>query len=162
MEDSTDQQILHDLELIDQVDRLSALYQLTDRLYRARSLENVYNAALDALTATLGCRRASMLLFNKDGVMDFVASRGLSRAYRDVVKGHTPWRAGDRDQKGSHASSKLHSRRDQAARPEWVVAFPVLLHVRRLVFLNKCIRRYTGLERLTLSSNTASEQSRVD
>ena len=39
---------------------LRALYSLTDRLYRAGSLEDVYDAALDAITDTLGCGRASI------------------------------------------------------------------------------------------------------
>jgi hypothetical protein len=35
--------------LASRVDELSALYRLTDRLYRARSLADVYDAALDAI-----------------------------------------------------------------------------------------------------------------
>ena len=74
-----------------QVDRLDALYRLTDRLYRARSLSDVFDAALDAVTVTLGCRRASILLFDAAGTMDFVAWRGLSDNYRRAVRGHSPW-----------------------------------------------------------------------
>jgi len=82
---------------VDRVDELSALYRLTDRLYRAKSAEDVYDAALDAILATLGCARASILLFNDDGVMDFVAWRGLSEHYRTALRGHSPWKPGDRD-----------------------------------------------------------------
>lgn len=80
-----------------QVDRLNALYRLTDRLYRARSLSDVFDAALDAITTALGCERASILLFDAAGVMEFVAWRGLSEAYRRAVRGHTPWTPQDRD-----------------------------------------------------------------
>jgi PAS domain S-box-containing protein len=76
---------------------IEALYLLTDRLYRARSLNDVFDAALDAITGTLGCERASMLLFDETGVMRFVAWRGLSDHYRDELEGHTPWRPGERD-----------------------------------------------------------------
>ena len=80
-----------------QVDRLDALYRLTDRLYRARALSDVFDAALDAITTALGCRRASILLFDAAGIMDFVAWRGLSEAYRDAVRGHSPWTPDVRD-----------------------------------------------------------------
>jgi PAS domain S-box-containing protein len=82
---------------VDRVDELSALYRLTDRLYRARSAEDVYSAALDAIVGTLGCERASILLFDDDGVMNFVAWRGLSEHYRTTLRGHSPWKPGDRD-----------------------------------------------------------------
>jgi PAS domain S-box-containing protein len=83
--------------LATQVDELNALYQLTDRLYRASSPDDVYDAALDAIVSTLGCRRASILLFDEAGEMGFVAWRGLSEAYRKAVHGHSPWKPGDRD-----------------------------------------------------------------
>ena len=82
---------------VDRVDELSALYRLTDRLYRAKLADDVYEAALDAIVGTLGCERASILLFNDQGVMDFVAWRGLSEHYRTSLRGHSPWKPGDRD-----------------------------------------------------------------
>jgi PAS domain S-box-containing protein len=69
-----------------------ALYQLADHLHRARSLDDVYDAALDAILDALRCDRASILLFDDAGVMRFVGWRGLSDAYRKVVEGHSPWR----------------------------------------------------------------------
>lgn len=83
--------------LVRRVDELSALYDLTDKLYRARSLGDVYDAALDAIVDTLGCERASVLVFDEEGVMRFVAWRGLSAEYRKAVDGHTPWKPGERD-----------------------------------------------------------------
>lgn len=77
-----------------QVDELQALYRLTDSLYRAQSLQDVYAAALEAITSTLGCARASILLFDDAGAMRFVAWRGLSDGYRVAVDGHTPWKRG--------------------------------------------------------------------
>ena len=67
------------------------LYRLTDRLYRAETPSDVYEAALDAITRALGCTRASVLLFDDTGIMRFVAWRGLSDAYRRAVEGHSPW-----------------------------------------------------------------------
>jgi PAS domain S-box-containing protein len=68
-----------------------ALHQFTDRLYRADTRQAAYDAALEAITRALGCARASVLLFDESGAMRFVAWRGLSDAYRQVVDGHSPW-----------------------------------------------------------------------
>jgi PAS domain S-box-containing protein len=76
-------------------DEQAALYRFTDKLYRSTSLEEVYDAALDAITAALHCTRASILRRDDDGVMRFAAWRGLSDRYRKAVEGHSPWRAGE-------------------------------------------------------------------
>ncbi len=75
----------------------TALFRLTDRLYRARTDQDVHEAALDAIVETLGCQRASILLFDEAGVMQFVAARGLSDEYRRKLAGHTPWKPGHPD-----------------------------------------------------------------
>ena len=46
------------------------------------SLNDIYEAALDAIIAALHCSRASILRCDTDGVMRFVAWRGLSDRYR--------------------------------------------------------------------------------
>jgi PAS domain S-box-containing protein len=72
-------------------DEQAALYQFTDRLFRSLSPADAYAAALDAIRLTLRCDRSSILLFDEVGAMRFVASRGLSDAYRKAVEGHSPW-----------------------------------------------------------------------
>lgn len=72
------------------------LFALTDRLFRASTLDEVYAASLDALCELLGCDRASILLFDNAGVMRFVAWRELSDDYRRTVDGHSPWKPGER------------------------------------------------------------------
>src|SRR5262249_52404094 len=67
-----------------------ALYLLADHLHHAQSLEDVYNAALDAILGALLCDRAAILLFDDAGVMRFVGWRGLSDGYRKTVEGHSP------------------------------------------------------------------------
>lgn len=64
---------------------------LTTAISKSRTVDEIYEAALDALRAGLGVERASILLFDPDGVMRFKAYRGLSDAYRRAVEGHTPW-----------------------------------------------------------------------
>jgi GAF domain-containing protein len=66
--------------------------RLTAAISSARELDQIYDAALDALSSGLGVERASILLFDRDEVMRFKAYRGLSEGYRRAVEGHTPWR----------------------------------------------------------------------
>ena len=64
---------------------LAAVSELTDALSRARALDEVYSAALDALQRSLGVDRSSVLLFDEDAFMGFVAWRGISADYRRAV-----------------------------------------------------------------------------
>jgi signal transduction histidine kinase/GAF domain-containing protein/CheY-like chemotaxis protein len=73
------------------------LYALANRLYRSARIEDVYDAAMDAILAGLQCNRASVLLADAGGTMRFVASRGLSESYRRAVEGHSPWSAHEAD-----------------------------------------------------------------
>jgi len=75
----------------------AALYQFTDRLFRAESEADIYEAALDAIIRALGCERASILLFDASHTMKFVAWRGLSDDYRHAVEGHSPWTRATKD-----------------------------------------------------------------
>jgi PAS domain S-box-containing protein len=78
-------------------DEQAALYRFTDRLYRAAGIEDAVDATLDAIENALSVKRASILLFDEEGVVRFVGWRGLSDAYRDAVEGHCPWKPGERD-----------------------------------------------------------------
>jgi PAS domain S-box-containing protein len=74
-----------------------ALYKLSDQLHRTDSLGAVFDAALEAILDALQCNRASILLFDNQNVMRFVAWRGLSDAYRKAVEGHSPWKRNVKD-----------------------------------------------------------------
>jgi PAS domain S-box-containing protein len=82
---------------VGRADTAEQLFELTDRLFRATGLEDVYAAGLDAIGKLLGCDRASILLFDDHDLMSFVSWRGLSDEYRKAVNGHTPWRPGQRE-----------------------------------------------------------------
>src|SRR5689334_1632621 len=73
------------------VDEQTALYEFTDRLYRAGSEREICDAALSAISRALQCERSSILTFDQSGVMRFLAWRGLSDDYRRAVEGHSPW-----------------------------------------------------------------------
>src|SRR3954463_10369764 len=62
-----------------------ALYQLSEQLHRAQSLEESFDAAMDAIETALNCDRSAILLFDDAGIMQFVASHGLSADYRAAV-----------------------------------------------------------------------------
>jgi PAS domain S-box-containing protein len=76
-------------------DSVQALYRLSEAVAGAGSVAEVLNIALDALSGTLGVDRASVLLFDFEGVMRFRAWRGLSDGYRAAVEGHSPWKQGE-------------------------------------------------------------------
>src|SRR5688572_22671394 len=77
--------------------RQGVLYTLADQLHRTNSLEDVFNAALDAILSALQCDRASILLFDNTNVMRFVAWRGLSDEYRKATEGHSPWKPDEKN-----------------------------------------------------------------
>jgi PAS domain S-box-containing protein len=70
---------------------MSVCLALTDAISRTTRVEEIYEAALDALRDGLGTGRAAIQLYDADGVMRFKAWRGLSETYRRAVEGHTPW-----------------------------------------------------------------------
>ncbi len=78
---------------------LAVLFGFTDKLNRADTLSEVYEAALDTIVSALGCQRASILLFDEQGVMSFVAARGLGEGYMKAVSGHSPWKHGEKNAK---------------------------------------------------------------
>jgi len=73
------------------VRELGTLFHLTERLQAASSTDQIYDAALEAITEALECERASILLFDPASIMRFVAWRGLTEIYRRAVDGHSPW-----------------------------------------------------------------------
>jgi PAS domain S-box-containing protein len=70
----------------------AALYELSQRHQEAKTLNEIYAAALDAILTALPCDRASILLYDKEQTMRFVGWRGLSEKYRKAVEGHSPWK----------------------------------------------------------------------
>jgi PAS domain S-box-containing protein len=81
--------------LADAARQKQAQYVLADRLHRAASLSEVYEAALDAIMLGAKCDRASILLNDHSRVMRFVGWRGLSDDYRAAVEGYSPWKPDD-------------------------------------------------------------------
>jgi len=78
-------------------DVIERLYHLADRVGRASGLDDLCEAALDAIVQIVGVERASILMFDEHQVMRFRAWRGLSDAYRVAVDGHSPWTPDVRD-----------------------------------------------------------------
>lgn len=78
-------------QLIQEMRQVKALSDVIDAVARAPRLEDIYSLAMQALRQALGIERASILLFDPDGVMRFKAWLGISDAYRRAAEGHTPW-----------------------------------------------------------------------
>ena len=78
-------------EVIGQSRQQRLLHEFADAVNRAEELADLYDKAVDAIISSLNADRASILLFDEDGVMRFKAWRGLSDHYRRTVEGHSPW-----------------------------------------------------------------------
>jgi PAS domain S-box-containing protein len=77
--------------------RLRTLYQLLDALTRAKSLAEVYQAAITSLLAATTADRIAILAFDDHAVLGVKAWHGLSAKYREQITGHSPWDKGDPD-----------------------------------------------------------------
>jgi PAS domain S-box-containing protein len=84
-------------ELVTANRQRDALYLLSEQLHRATSVDEIYDASMHAIESALDCDRSAILLFDDAGVMQFVASHGLSAEYRAAVTGHTPWKTDEAD-----------------------------------------------------------------
>jgi PAS domain S-box-containing protein len=80
-----------ELELAHRSRQQALMYELAEVVNRADALDDLYQKALDVITASLSVHRCSILLFDPDGVMRFKAWRNLSDPYRRAVEGHSPW-----------------------------------------------------------------------
>ncbi len=76
--------------LVKHVRKLNAVYRLNEKLSKAKSIDEIYKASIEAIKNLLKADRASILLI-EDGVMRFKAWSGLSAEYRRAVEGHNPW-----------------------------------------------------------------------
>src|SRR5689334_18644680 len=77
--------------------QLRAVHRLTVALHESRTAAEFYEEAIDTVVSMADTERASLLLFDPDGVMRFKAWRGLSPEYRAATEGHTPWGPEDLD-----------------------------------------------------------------
>ena len=78
-------------ELRSRLRDLDAVYRFADAVSGAQALDEVLEAALDALLEATGADRASVLLADDAGVLRFRAWRGLSDRYRASTEGRSPW-----------------------------------------------------------------------
>ncbi len=79
-------------EIEKQLTATETLYNLANAIIRAESIEEVYQTALNGILRTFNTNKASILLFDPDGVMRFKAWAGISESYRKAVEGHSPWK----------------------------------------------------------------------
>lgn len=75
--------------------RQQVLFDFACVANRPVGLPEIFEAALTTICSTQNCDRASILLYDAEGVMRFRAWRGLSEEYRRAVEGHSPWNRND-------------------------------------------------------------------
>jgi len=75
--------------------RAEQLYRFAQAVVLADRVEQVFEAALDAIERALGTDRAAILVFDDKNVMRFRAHHRLSDKYRSAVEGHSPWSQGE-------------------------------------------------------------------
>jgi len=71
--------------------RTEELYRFAQAVMAASQVDQVFDAAMNAIHSALGADRAAVLLNDAHGVMRFRAWRNLSESYRRAVDGHSPW-----------------------------------------------------------------------
>lgn len=71
--------------------QLDVLQRLTEAVNRAERPETIYDEAIDGMIRALDASRAAVLLFDRGNVMRYVAWRGLSAEYREIMEGRSPW-----------------------------------------------------------------------
>lgn len=71
--------------------RTDLLYKLAAQVIKSHGIDEVLEGALNALEEALHANRSAVRLFDAEGVMRFMAFRGLSNEYCRAVEGHSPW-----------------------------------------------------------------------
>lgn len=79
------------------LEQLKTLSRLSEAVSQAKNPEDIYELAISSLKQTIKVDRASVLLFNENGIMQFVASSGLSDKYKKAASGHSPWTPDEKD-----------------------------------------------------------------
>jgi signal transduction histidine kinase/PAS domain-containing protein len=77
-------------------DQLALLYALADQIQRARSVESIYQEAVEGLGAAVGAQQSGLLVVD-DGRMRMEAWSGKSEECRSSLDGFAPWRPDARD-----------------------------------------------------------------
>jgi K+-sensing histidine kinase KdpD len=72
--------------------RAEQLYHFAKSVVSADKVEEVFAAALDAISGALGTDRSAILTYDDAKVMRFRSWQKLSDEYRGAVEGHSPWR----------------------------------------------------------------------
>ncbi len=71
--------------------RAELLHGLARAIIGAERVEQVFEAALDAIGRALDTQRASVRVIDTDGAMRLKAWRGLSDEYRSAAESYSPW-----------------------------------------------------------------------
>jgi GAF domain-containing protein len=98
------------------VRQLELLLDLAAAISQAKGPHEVYRAAVQGLVHSLSADRAAVRIFDRDNVLRFEESAGLSDEYRAAVEVRTPWQHGAGDVQPNVVSDVLQESRLSADR----------------------------------------------
>ncbi|MGB9697269.1 MAG: PAS domain S-box protein [Ignavibacteria bacterium] len=73
------------------LEELQLISDFTNLIYRIDTIQDLFKTTISSILRILNADRASLLLYDDDGVVRFKAWHNLSDKYRSLVEGHTPW-----------------------------------------------------------------------
>lgn len=83
-------------QIVQQLLRLQALYDLHYHAGHSQTIEQIYNAGLRALERTLSITRSALLLCDSNGDLKFRLWHNLSAEYRQALESFAPWKQNGR------------------------------------------------------------------
>ena len=84
-------EIVNEKLLEEKIEQLSYINFIVETINKAFTLKEIYETAIQIIIKILKADKASVLLFDEEGIVRFVAWSGLSEEYRNAVEGHSPW-----------------------------------------------------------------------
>ncbi len=85
------EKVLAERDARKQFKELKNIHKLTKAIISSVKLESTFELVFDILEDSMNIKRASILMFDDQDVMRFIAWRGISETYRHAVDGHSPW-----------------------------------------------------------------------
>lgn len=136
-----------------QYNELHLLFSLVQDISRDQNEASIFRHAVEYLSQGLRCPKASILLFDTNGVMQFKDAVGLSDSYKAAAAGHSPWTPDTAEPEPVFVADVNDEPSLAALRPAILnegiraLAFIPLLHERRLI--GKFMIYHAGPHRFT-------------
>jgi PAS domain S-box-containing protein len=84
-------------QLIRKLTESEEVFKITNAVNNDNPIDEIYKLIFDSFDKIFGIKRASILMFDENDVMQFKAWCGISAKYRKAVTGHSPWTPKDKN-----------------------------------------------------------------